>query len=261
MATEQRVESPGVRAAGSPGEARESTPLESSGVESLIRRLRDDGVAEGLSQAESLVAAARQQAADIVAAANNEADAVLARAGEETTKLKTAGEDALRLAMRDTILSMESDLIREFANRLQRLVKGTLADPVFLQRLILEVASKAAPPSDIKRAELLLPADLISLEDLRQKPEEAQPGTLMHFVLSMGGEMLRESMSFGVAEDATAGVRLRLVDEDVQIDLTETAVTGLLLRHMLPRFRALLRGSVTTGSTGAETTRKEPAEK
>jgi len=30
----------------------------------------------------------------------------------------------------------------------------------------------------------------------------------------------------------------------VRIDLTESAVSELLLRHMLPRFRALLRGKV-----------------
>jgi hypothetical protein len=34
------------------------------------------------------------------------------------------------------------------------------------------------------------------------------------------------------------------VDEDVQIDLTESAISELLLRHLLPRFRALLRGAV-----------------
>ena len=69
----------------------------------------------------------------------------------------------------------------------------------------------------------------------------------MHFVLSLGGGMLREGMSFGVADDGEAGVRLRLVDEDVQVNLTETAVTDLLLRHMLPRFRALLSGAVVVG--------------
>jgi V/A-type H+-transporting ATPase subunit E len=67
----------------------------------------------------------------------------------------------------------------------------------------------------------------------------------MHFVLSMGGGMLREGMSFGVSDDGEAGIRVRLVDDEVQIDFTESALRDLLLRHMLPRFRALLRGAVT----------------
>ena len=146
--------------------------------------------------------------------------------------------------MRDTILSLEGELVKEFRNRLVNLIKGLLADPAFLQRLILEVASKAAPPPTAKGVKLLLPAEIVSLEDLRRKPEQATPGTLMHFVLSLGGGMLRDGMSFGVANDGEAGIRVCLVDDDVRIDFTESAISELLLRHMLPRFRALLRGKV-----------------
>jgi V/A-type H+-transporting ATPase subunit E len=226
---------------------------ESAGVESLIGRLRDEGVTQGRVQAEALITAAQQQAAEIVATAQREAEAMLVRATEEAGKRKAAGEDAIRLAMRDTILALEGDLLKGFMDRLHRLVKGVLADPAFLQRLILEVAGCVAP-TGIQRAEVLLPAELLSLEDLRSKPEEATPGTLMHFVLSLGGGMLREGMCFGVSEDGEAGIRVRLVDEDVQIDLTESAISQLLLRHMLPRFRALLRGAVVVDNGQAQPT-------
>ncbi len=56
-----------------------------------------------------------------------------------------------------------------------------------------------------ERAELLIPAELVSLEDLRRKPEEAKPGTLTHFGLSLGGGMLREGLSFGVSDGLQAG--------------------------------------------------------
>src|SRR5262249_60352677 len=152
--------------------------------------------------------------------------------------------DDIRLAMRDTILSLEGDLVKEFQSHLYQLVKEVADDPVFLQRLMLEVASPAAPAPTNGRMELLLPAALVSLEDLRRQPEEAKPGTLMHFVLSMGGGMLRDGVSFGVANDGEAGIRARLVGDDVQSDFTESAFGERLLRHMLPRFRALLRGAV-----------------
>lgn len=225
--------------------------VESAGVEQLIGRLRDQGVAEGRSQADALVAAAKQQAADILAAANREAEAVAAKAQESAGKLRAAGEDAVRLALRDTILSLEGDLLDRFVERLRHLVKGVLADPAFLQRLILELGGHAARASTDKPVTVLLPAELVSLEDLQRKPEEAKPGTLMHFVLSMGGGMLREGMGFGVVDDGQAGIRVRLVDEDVRIDLTEGSITELLLRHMVPRFRALLRGAVVVGASAA----------
>ncbi len=248
MAQEQRAK-----------ETARATAAESAGVEGLIGRLRDQGIAQGRSQAEAVVTAAQQQAADIVAAAKREADTIGIKAKEEAAKLKAAGEDAVRLAIRDATLALEGDVLKEFVTRLRRLVKGVLADPAFLQRLILEIAGQAAPAVSGKSAEILLPADLVSLEDLRRKPEEAKPGTLMHFVLSMGGGMLRDGMRFGVTDDGEAGIRVRLVKDDVQIDLTETAVTDTLLRHMLPRFRALLRGAVAADTSSPP--QKAPAKK
>lgn len=233
MAQEQRIE-----------EAGKQRLVESAGVEALIVRLRDQGIAQGRSDAEALVTTAQQQAAEIITAARREAETIQVKAREEAGKAKAAGEDAIRLALRDTILSMESDLIKLFQDRLRGLVKGTLEDPTFLQRMILEVAGRSPGAAAGEKVELLLPAETISLEDLRRKPEEAKPGTLSHFVLSLGEGMLRDGVSFGVADDGAAGVRVKLVQGDMHVDLTEPAISELFLRHMVPRFRALLRGAV-----------------
>jgi V/A-type H+/Na+-transporting ATPase subunit E len=216
--------------------------VESSGVESLIDRLRDQGISAGRTQADTLITAAQKEASDIVANAQREADALLVEARTEAAKLKAAGENAVALAMRDTLLSLEGEILQNFHNSLVRLIKEQLADPQFLRRLILEVAGKAAVATADKRVQLLLPADTVSLDDLLRKPEPATPGTLMHFVQSLGAAMLRDGLSFGVSEEIQAGIQVRLVDDDVRIDLTESAMSELLLRHMLPRFRALLRG-------------------
>ena len=242
MAQEQRIE-----------ETSKAQAVESAGVESLIGRLRDQGIAQGQSQAEALITAAQQQAADIVAAAKREAETIVVKAKDEAGKLKAAGEDAIRLAMRDTLLSLESDLLNVFQNRLGHLVKGTLEDPAFLQRLILEVAGKAAVPAG-EPVQLLLSAEIVSLEDLRRKPEEVKPGTLIHFVLSLGEGMLREGVSFGVADDVPAGVQVKLVGTDMHVDLSDSALSQFLLRHMVPRFRALLRGAVAPDTGPAKPT-------
>ena len=95
---------------------------------------------------------------------------------------------------------------------------------------------------------------MTSWEDLRKAPEEAKPGTLMHFVLSLGGGLLREGVSFGSADDIEAGIRVKLAGEDMQIDLTSASLEALLLRHMLPRFRALLRGAVVLEKAASKQT-------
>jgi V/A-type H+/Na+-transporting ATPase subunit E len=239
MAPEQRNEA---AAAGTATGTAAAAAAESAGVEALIGRLRDSGIAQGRAEADALVAAARQEAAELVAAARREAEAIVITAKEEGGKVKAAAQDALALASRDTVLAMESQLVDLFQNMLRRLVKGTLEDPTFLQRVILEVAGAAAPQGG--RIQVLLPTTVTSLDDLRKTPEEATPGSLMHFVLSAGAGMLREGVTFGASDDIQAGIRVKLLGEDMHVELTEGAISQLLLQHMLPRFRALLRGAV-----------------
>jgi V/A-type H+-transporting ATPase subunit E len=236
-------------------DAAEPAANESAGVEELIGRLRDSGVARGRTEAEGIIASARQEAAEIVAAARREGDGIVTQARTEGAKLKTATEDALRLASRDTILSMESSLLERFQRMVRWLVKDTLDDPGFLQRLILEVAGRAAPPDGVLR--VLLPEKLVSLEDLLKDPEEAKPGTLMGFVRSAGGKLLREGVTFGSSADVEDGIRVEIVGADVHLELTENAIGTLLLQHMLPRFRALLRGAVVV-DPAAPAVRDEP---
>ena len=53
-------------------------------------------------------------------------------------------------------------------------------------------------------------------------------------------DVLREGLTFGVSDEAAAGVTVRLLEEDVEIELTDETVTALLMEYMLPRFRAIL---------------------
>ncbi len=241
MANEPNVET---QAPQPPPAAPNGPAAESAGVEGLIGRLRDAGIAKGQEEAGQIVAAAKQQAAELIANARKQAEEIVVRGKEEQAKLKVAAEDALRLATRDAILGLESDLIDRFQNMLSRLVKDTLEEPAFLQKLILEVAGRSAPRA--RHVEVLLPSTIVTLDELMKKPESAKPGTLMHFVLSAGGGLLREGVTFGSTDQIENGIRVKLTGEDMHVELTANAVGEFLLQHMLPRFRALLRGAVVT---------------
>lgn len=218
----------------------------SSGVEALIERLRNQGVAEGRAQAERLVLDAERRADWMLEQARREAESILENARREAERLRFAGEEALRVAARDTVLDMKDTLTRRFRAEIQRLVARELKDESFVQRLILEVVERARQEGEIDRAnqvEILLPRELIGLDDLRRKPEELREGSLSHFVLVIAKDLLREGVRFGVSKDG-AGIRVRLVEQNVEIDVSERAVADLLLQHLQPRFRALLEGIV-----------------
>jgi len=212
----------------------------SSGVQELIDRLREEGVTKGQQEADALLAVARQKSMEILDEARREADAIVTRARQEAERTKASGEDALRLACRDALLSLHESIGTEFTSKVRRLVSHTLRDRVFLERLILEVARRAVPEDARKRMEVLLPNDLVSVEDLKKSPERVAEGTLTHFVLGLVGDILREGLSFGAADDDTPGVRIRLADDDVEIELTDETLTALLMEHLVPRFRAIM---------------------
>jgi len=220
-----------------------SADKESSGVDELIQRLREQGVAEGQSQADELLEQTRRRAEQRLDDARREAEDIVAKAREEARQTREAGEEAVRLAVRDAILTLKSELAEHFADRVRRLVTRELQDQGFLQQLIREVAGRAAPPADAS-ARILLPKDYVGLEELRRHPEEAKGGTLSSFVVTITKEILREGVEVGAASDVDAGIRIALKDEDLEIDLTDKAVTDLLLRHLAPRFRALMEGII-----------------
>jgi V/A-type H+-transporting ATPase subunit E len=218
-----------------------------AGVDNLIARLREEGVAKGRNEAARIEQEAQQAAARLRQEAENQAERVLAEARREAAALKTAGEDALRLAMRDTVLQLKSVLTREVNEKVKRLITTELKREEFLQQLILEVARRAREETGIQPGdamEVVLPQDLVDIEELRRNPLELREGSLSHFVLAVASEVLGEGVHFAVAEDDASGIRIRLKDKHVEIDLTDEKVAELILAHLQPRFRAILEGTV-----------------
>lgn len=221
--------------------------LPSSGVEALIARLREEGVSKGREQAERMEAEARQRAAEILREAEAEAKRLLTQARRETNSLKTAGEDALKLAMRDTVLQLRAMLTREVNEGVRRLITTELEREEFLQKLILEVARRGYDEAGIEPGdaiEVVLPHELVGIEELRRDPLELKEGSLSHFVVAVASEALQEGVTFSVSDDEAAGIRICVKDKSLEIDLTDEKVAELILAHLQPRFRAILEGTV-----------------
>ena len=219
----------------------------SSGVDALIARLREDGVSAGRSDAAKIVADARAQAKRILDEATAEAQSKLETAHREADAYRSAGEQALKSAMRDAVLEMKAQLMDRFSADVRRLVSHDLAEPEMLRRMILEVAGRARDRTGLDEAEpldVILPESAVGMEELRGDPDELQKGRLTGFVLDLTGDMLRDGVSFAVSDDLESGVRVHVAEKEITVDLTDEAVADLLLKHLQPRFRAILEGIV-----------------
>jgi V/A-type H+-transporting ATPase subunit E len=227
-------------------QSRRDTPLQvASGIEELIGRLRDEGVMKGRSQADQMQKEAKAKADQILRQAKEDAERIRQHAQKEADNLRQASNEAMELAFRDTVLALKSQLNQRFTGEVKRLVREAQEKQDLLEKMILEVAGRLRPEVEAaEQVEVLLPRKVLGLAELSQKPEELEKGILTHFVRLNSQSMLRDGVNFGFAKDHEGGLKLRLVDREVVLDLTDQAVAAAILEHLQPRFRALLEGVV-----------------
>ena len=218
----------------------------SSGVEALIQRLRQQGVTAGNTARDEITSKAEQEAARILKEARENADKLVEEAREEADRLQKAGEDALRIAGRDSVLRMRETVTTYFEDRVKRLASTELEDPEFLRKLIIEVAMRVRDESGVNEAEeieLYIPREVVGIKELRENPEELE-GRLSEYAKAIASAVWREGVFVKTLEDGGRGIRVRLLDDDLEIDLTDEAIAELILKHLQPRFRAVLTGMI-----------------
>ena len=217
----------------------EETTSQGSGVQDLIARIRDQGVSAGQDEATRLIQEAQRQAARIVREAREEAAALKQETQAQLSADRAAALEALKLAARDTGPELQAAVVQAFERQVQRLVSTATLDTEFLKQLILVIAGHSVKEFVKDKSVRVFASNLLLGDDsdpeLRERAERA--------TLALASDMLRDGVELVPAQNVEGGVRVQVVDDNLEIDLTSDAVARLLLVHMLPRFRNLLSGA------------------
>lgn len=216
----------------------DSGAARSSGVQALIERIRDQGVGAGREEAERLVAEARQEASRIMQDARAEIDSLRKQTDAQLAADRAAALESLKIAARDTGLELQAAVVSAFERQVHRLVAKTTMDTELLRTMVLVLAGHSVEEY-IKDKDIRILASSLVFAD-EESPEvraRAERATL-----NLASDMLREGVELIPADDVQGGVRVQVVDDELEIDLTSEAVSRLLLKHMLPKFRDLLTG-------------------
>ncbi|MBA4503398.1 ATPase [Marinobacterium marinum] len=216
-----------------------------SGVEALIERLREQGVEQGQREAAELIEDAERRADWLLEQARQEAENLRRSAREDADRLRRAGEDALKLAARDMQLQLREQLSHAFSDRVKLQVSELFDSDVFIREVIREVVVQACQEATLctlPKVEVLLPAGIVGLEELRRNPHAYRQGKLSLFVQEQLNLQLREGVTLDLHDGR--GIRIRCNGDDAEIDLSDRALAELLLRHLQPRFRAILEGVI-----------------
>jgi V/A-type H+-transporting ATPase subunit E len=213
--------------------------LSTSGVQELIDRIRSEGVESARNEAARLLSTARKESAALRAKADAEARAMLESARARIATEMAAGDEAIRNAARDALLELRNQVRQAFEVHVRRLVSHELQDSGFVRSLVLVLAGQAAEQyiqdrdAEVFVSSAMARADPQALQgEVRDKIKDA--------VLGAAGQMLREGIELLSDRDIRCGVRVRLVGQELEIDMTDEALSRLLLKNLMPRYRAII---------------------
>ncbi len=195
-------------------------------VQELIEQIKREGLETAEAEATVKMDAARAEAERIIAEARAEAEDIVRKAKEESDRFVRAGEDALRQAGRNVLLSFRESVTKELDGVLGKQVTAVYSSGL-LADLIVKVVEALAKNGGGNDMELLLGS-----EDMARLENELLSALKKKM---LGGVTLR------VGDRVTDGFCVGFRDEDAYYDFSAASVTEMLSAYLNPRLTALLK--------------------
>lgn len=192
----------------------------------LIEQIKKDGVAAADAQAAAILENAKAEADKILADAKAQADKMLLNAKSETERMVKSGEDSIRQAGRNLLLSFRESVTKELNAILSKDVAAVYSSDRFAELVTGAIEAWAKNPDAESITVLLNSDDLSSLEE-----------TLLAAIREkmLGGITLKASDSFD------GGFRIAVDDGSAYYDYSAEAVVGMLSNYLSPRVTELLK--------------------
>ena len=197
-------------------------------LQALLERINQDGVEKAEAQRERIVAEAKKTAEKTVADAKAQAEKIVADAQKEAELLRQKGEEALKQAARDTVLSLDERLKARMSAVVQAAVAEDADTEGFANALTKWVAAELE--SD----------DAVSIEvGVNKKDAEA----LRKHILDKLGEDFKERIEIAPVKRLDAGFVLKFSGSDMVYDFSEDALTEVLCEFLSPRLAQIISES------------------
>ena len=195
-------------------------------LQELIDQIKKDGVDEAQSQADAIIESAKAEAKKIIADAQAQADKMIADAKSENEKTVKSGEDALRQAGRNLLISFRESVSKELNAIVGENVKSVYSSDD-LAKLIAEVVKSWTDKPEAEDISVILNSnDLAKLEEALLAELKAK---------MLGGVTLKANDNFD------GGFRISANNGAVYYDYSAEAVTDMLSNYLSPKVTALLK--------------------
>ncbi len=195
-------------------------------LQELIEQIKKDGVDAAEARAEAILESAKAEAEKIISDAQAKADKIMADAKSENEKNVRSGEDALRQAGRNLLISFRESVARELRAIVSENVNAVYSSDAFAKLIINAVEGWAGKPDAEDISVILSSGDLEKLEAALLAELKAK---------MLGGVTLKANDNFD------GGFRIAVNNGAVYYDYSAEAVTDMLSNYLSPRVTALLK--------------------
>lgn len=193
-------------------------------LDSLIDKIKVQGIEEGERTAKDIVSKAEQEAQDIINKAKEEAKSIIDTAKQESDRMFTSGKDGLKQAQRDLLLSLETKLV-ELGNKFVSATTVEALDSVKLADIIKTALSNWNFDSN----------DTIFVHLSSDDAKNITQATLAGAVKS------GQDIEIKVDNSISSGFRISKGDGGYAFDFTASSISEALSTFLTPNIRELLK--------------------
>lgn len=195
-------------------------------LQELIDRIKKDGVKAAEAEAEAILESAKKKAEKIISNAQAEADKILLNAKNENDRIVKSGEDAIRQAGRNLLISFRESVTRELNAIVSENITAVYSSQSLAKLIVTVVESWTSKP-DAEDLSVILNGD-----DLKELEET---------LLAALKEKALKGITLKANDNFDGGFRVSVNNGSAYYDYSAEAVVDMISNYLSPRVTKLLK--------------------
>ena len=195
-------------------------------LQELIEQIKKDGVETAEAQAAAILETAKAEAKKIIADANTQADRILSDAKNKNERTVKSGEDAIRQAGRNLLISFRESVAKELNAIIGENVSSVYSSDALSQLIVKAVECWLSKPEATDISVILSSDDLAKLEDT---------------LLAELKTKILTGVTLKANDNVDGGFRIAVNGDGAYYDYSKEAVTDMLSSYLSPKITALLK--------------------
>jgi V/A-type H+-transporting ATPase subunit E len=195
-------------------------------LQELIDQIKKNGVEAAETEAIAITDAAKAEAQKIIADAQAQAEKILASAKAENDRIVRSGEDAIRQAGRNLLISFRESVTRELEVILAKNVSDVYSSEAFSKLIVSVIEAWSQKPEADDISVILNTKDLEALEEC--------------LLASVKDKML-SGVTLKANDNFDGGFRIAVNEGSAYYDYSTDSVVEMLSNYLSPKVAKLLK--------------------